>query len=200
MFRVVIFVVAIVGIFAGTLVYGGERLGAWDPADPPPPSGQAPLTRPDDGKGKKKRRSAPPVAGQQTSSKLSPAKARWTRQANTLCRRAARESYRLDWPRNVDQAEALFEKLARMNAFYTDEFRALRPVRADRAKFARVLALFAKDEAVLREYLSALHSGQAPRSFLEILNRLSANAEKENALLASLGATDCAGGFAVPSY
>jgi hypothetical protein len=199
MFRVFVFVVAIVGIFAGTLAYGGMRLGAWDPADPLPPSGQAPLTRPDDDQTKKKRRSE--VAGKQTSSepKLSPAKRRWLRDANALCRRAARESGRLKRPRDLDAAEAVIEKLARLNARYNDEFAALRPARADRAEVRRLLALFEKDEALIDEFLSALRNGQAPRSFLEILNRLERTAEQENALLLYLGATDCAAGFAVSS-
>jgi hypothetical protein len=67
MVRVVIFVIAILGIFAGTLVYGGERLGAWDQAEPPPPSNLQPIARPQEKKEKKDDESAPPSAPTQVS-------------------------------------------------------------------------------------------------------------------------------------
>src|ERR671915_515202 len=63
MVRIVIFVIAILGIFAGTLAYGGDRLGSWDEADPEPPSNLQPITRPEeDKKNKKDGGSAAPVS------------------------------------------------------------------------------------------------------------------------------------------
>lgn len=184
MLRVVL-VLAFIGVSAGAVYFAGEQLGIWEPVDPPPPSGQAPLTRSDDNEGKKK-------------SASSAAKKRWTRDANALCRRAERETSRLDWPTTTERAEMLIERLAGINARYQDAFASLKPVKGDRAKFAKVLALFKKDEALIDEYLSALRNQQAPRSFLDVLNRLSATADKESTLLYELGATRCAVGFSVP--
>lgn len=198
MLRFVVFVVAISTVFAGTLAYGGMRMGAWDEADPVPPSNQAPLTRPDDknkkDKGAKKKGSGS-AAGQASSQK-----ARWVREANALCRRASRETGRLNWPSTVDRAEALFERMAAMYARYDAAFASLDPAKADRVKLGRVHSLFDRDEALMAEWLRTLSGGRStPRPVLDMMNRLSDSADKRNALLAGAGAADCAAGFYVPS-
>ncbi|CAN5203038.1 hypothetical protein BH18ACT14_BH18ACT14_18170 [soil metagenome] len=182
--------------FAGTVYFAGEQMGIWDPIDPPPPSSQAPVTGTDEGKGKKKKKKKK----KSRSGSASAAKKRWTRCANALCRRAERETSRLKWPTTSEQAQSLIERLAVINARYQAALASLKVVKADRAKFRKVLALFVKDERLIDEYLSALRNQQAPRSFLDVLQRLSASADKESIVLYKLGATRCAAGFAVPYF
>jgi hypothetical protein len=195
MFRVVIFVVAIVGIFAGALVYGGERLGAWDEADPAPPSNLAPITRQE--KKKDKGGSASAVAGR--PSKLSPAKARWIREANALCRRAYDDMSDYEQPETLGDAEKLVAELQRKNQQYNDAFARIAPVREDRRLVAQVLELFEKDERLVAAVLAALRDGDAG-ALLELNDRLTSVAQQESDLLVSLGATDCDVGLVVPSY
>src|ERR671925_859889 len=99
MVRVVIFVIAIAGIFAGTLVYGGERLGAWDQAEPQPPSGLQPIIRSEE----KKDKDGAGVAAE----KITPEKARWIRETNALCRRARAETSGYDQPESLGEFEKL---------------------------------------------------------------------------------------------
>jgi hypothetical protein len=195
MFRVVIFVVAIVGIFAGALVYGGEQLGAWDDADPPPPSNLAPITRQE--KEKDKGGSAPAVAG--TPSKLSPAKARWIREANALCRRASAEMGNYEQPETLGDAEKLVAELQRKNQQYNDAFARIPSAREDRRQVAQLLELFEKDERLVAALLTALRDGDAG-ALLELNDRLTSVAQQESDLLLGLGATDCDVGLVVPSY
>lgn len=195
MFRVVIFVVAIVGIFAGALVYGGERLGAWDDADPPPPSNLAPITREEDDKDDEGSASA--VAGKPT--KLSPEKARWIRAANALCRRASADMGDYEQPETLGDAEKLVAELQVKNQQYNNAFARITPAREDRRQVARLLELFEKDERLVAALLTALRDGDAG-ALLELNDRLTSVAQQESELLLGLGATDCDVGLVVPSY
>jgi hypothetical protein len=195
MFRVVIFVVVIVGVFAGALVYGGEQLGAWDEADPPPPSNLAPITRQE--KDKDEGGSASAVAG--TPTKLSPAKARWVREANALCRRAYDDMSDYEQPETLGDAEKLIAELERKNQQYNEAFARITPVKGDRRLVAQVLELFEKDERLIAAVLAALRKGDAG-ALLELNERLTSVAQQESDLLVGLGATDCDVGLVVPSY
>ena len=195
MVRVVIFVIAIVGIFAGALVYGGERLGAWDEADPPPPSNLAPITRQEDEKDKEGSASA--VAG--TPMKVSPAKARWIREANGLCRRALEDMNDYEQPETLGDAEKLMAEMQRQNQQYNDAFARITPVREDRREWAELLELFEKDERLVAAVLAALRNGDAG-ALVELNDRLTSVAQQETDLLLGLGATDCDVGLVVPSY
>jgi hypothetical protein len=195
MFRVVIFVVALVGIFAGALVYGGERLGAWDGADPPPPSNLAPITREENDKDKGGSASA--VAGKPST--LSPEKARWVRAANALCRRASAEMDNYEQPETLGDAEKLVSELQLKNRQYNDAFARITPAREDRRQIAQLLELFEKDERLVAALLTALRDGDAG-ALLELNDRLTSVAQQESDLLLGLGATDCDVGLVVPSY
>ena len=194
MFRVVIFVVAIVGIFAGALVYGGEQLGAWDDPDPPPPSNLEPITRQEE---KDKGESPSAVAG--TPSKLSPAKARWIRAANALCRRASEDMGNYEQPETLGDAEKLVAELQRKNQQYNDAFARIVPAREDRRQVAQLLELFEKDERLVAALLTALRDGDAG-ALVELNDRLTSVTQQETDLLLGLGATDCDVGLVVPSY
>jgi hypothetical protein len=199
MLRVVIFVVAIVGIFAGTLVYGGERLGAWDEASPPPPSNLAPITRSDKKKDKGGSASALAGGGGSTPTKLSPAKARWIRQTNALCRRASEDMSDYDEPETLGEAEKLIAELKGKNEHYNKAFAAIVPAKEDRRAVATLLKLFAKDERLVAALLDALRAGDAG-AMLELNDRLTALAQQESDILVALGATDCSVGLVAPAY
>jgi hypothetical protein len=194
MFRVVFFVVVIVGIFGGALVYGGERLGAWEEADPPPPSNLAPITREED---KDEGGSASAAAG--TPTKMSPAKARWVRATNALCRRALEDMGNYEQPETLGDAEKLVAELQRKNEQYNDAFARIVPAREDRREVAQLLELFEKDERLVAALLAALREGDAG-ALVELNDRLTSVAQQESDLMVGLGATDCDVGLVAPTY
>ena len=186
MVRVVIFVVAILGIFAGTLVYGGERLGTWDNAEPPPPSNLQPITREDEKEKDKGDGAAPAVA----SDELTPDKARWIRQTNALCRRAREDMGQYDQPTTLGEFETLLVDLQGKNREYNDAFAAIPPAKGDGDELARLFALFDRDERLVAAVLNAVRKGDAG-ALLELQERLTAVGAQEADLLVGLGASDC---------
>ena len=194
MVRVVIFVIAIVGIFAGTLVYGGERLGAWDHAEPPPPSNLPPITRSQE-KEKKDGESAPPA----TPTTVSPDKARWIRETNALCRRARKDMSDYEQPQTLGEFETVLTDLQAKNRQYNNAFAAIRPAKGDEGRVARLLALFDRDERLVAAVLTAVREGDAG-ALLELNERLASVAEQESDLLVGLGATDCSLGLVGTAY
>jgi hypothetical protein len=191
MLRVVIFVIAIVGIFAGTLAYGGERLGTWDEAEPPPPSNLAPITRSET---KKKDGQA-----SEEPQKLSPDKLRWVRQTNALCRRAYEDMSSYEEPQTLGEAERLVAELEGKNKQYNDAFAAIVPAKGDRRVVRELLELFDKDERLVASLLNALQKGDAG-ALLELNDRLTAVAERESEILVGLGASECDVGLVAPTY
>ena len=191
MLRVVIFVIAIVGIFAGTLAYGGERLGTWDEAEPPPPSNLAPITRSET---KKKDGQA-----SEEPQKLSSDKLRWVRQTNALCRRAYEDMSSYEEPQTLGEAERLVAELEGKNKQYNDAFAAIVPAKGDRRVVRELLELFDKDERLVAALLSALQKGDAG-ALLELNDRLTAVAERESEILVGLGASECDVGLIAPTY
>jgi hypothetical protein len=196
MVRVVIFVISLLGIFVGTLAYGGERLGSWDEAEPPPPSNLQPITRPEeDKKNKKGGGSASAVASEQ----LSPDKVRWIRQTNALCRRAYEETDDYDEPQNLGEAERLLLELQGKNREYNDAFIRITPAKGDEREVAKLLALFDRDERLVAALIAALREGDAG-ALLELNERLASVAGQEADLLVGLGATDCGVGLLGTTY
>jgi hypothetical protein len=192
MLRVVIFVIAIVGIFAGTLAYGGERLGTWDEAEPSPPSNLAPIIRSEEKKKKDGQASEEPQ-------KLSPDKLRWIRQTNDLCRRAHQDMSDYEEPQTLGDAERLVAELEAKNKQYNAAFAAIVPPKGDRRLVRELLELFDKDERLVAALLDALRKGDAG-ALLELNDRLMVVAERESEILVGLGATECDVGLVAPTY
>lgn len=196
MVRVVIFVISLLGIFVGALAYGGERLGSWDAAEPPPPSNLQPITRPEeDKKNKKGGGSASAVASEQ----LSPDKVRWIRQTNALCRRAYEETDDYDEPESLGEAERLLLELQGKNREYNDAFARITPAQGDEREVAKLLALFDRDERLVAALIAALREGDAG-ALVELNERLASVAGQEADLLVGLGATDCGVGLLGTAY
>jgi hypothetical protein len=196
MVRIVIFVIAILGIFAGTLAFGGERLGSWDEAEPPPPSNLQPITRPEeDKKNKKDGGSAAPVA----STNLSPDQLRWIRQTNALCRRVREEMEETEQPETLGEAERLLLELQGKNREYNDAFARIAPAKGDERQVAKLLALFDRDERLVAALIAAMRKGDAG-ALLELNERLQSVAAQEEDILVGLGATDCSFGLLETTY
>jgi hypothetical protein len=190
MVRVVIFVVAILGIFVGTLAYGGDRLGSWSEAEPPPPSNLQPITRPEEKKDKN---------GGVASETMSPEKARWIRQTNALCRRAREETSDYEEPQSLGEFEKLLVELQAKNKEYNDAFAAIVPAKSDRAEVAGLLELLDRDERLVAAILAALREGDAG-ALVDLNARLMSVAQEESEILVRLGAVDCDAGLLAPTY
>jgi hypothetical protein len=195
MVRVVIFVIAIVGIFAGALVYGGERLGAWDQAEPPPPSNLQPITRPQEKNENEDGESGPPAP----PTKVSPDKAGWIRETNALCRRAREDMSDYEQPQTLAEFETVLTDLQAKNRQYNNAFAAIRPAKGDERRVAKLLALFDRDERLVSAVLTAVRQGDAG-ALVELNERLALVAEQESELLVGLGATDCSLGLLGTAY
>jgi hypothetical protein len=196
MVRIVIFVIAILGIFVGTLAYGGDRLGSWDGAEPPPPSNLEPITRPEeDKKNRKGGGSATPVA----STELSPDQLRWIRQTNALCRRVQEETEETEEPETLGEAEGLLLELQGKNREYNDAFARIAPAKEDERQVAKLLALFDRDERLVAALIAAMRKGDAG-ALLELNERLTSVAAQEEDILVGLGATDCGFGLLETTY
>ena len=180
-------VFAMLGVlFAGVYLAGGWMARSQTTDQPPPgQAGQAVAVDND-------------LEESKRAKKERVAKTRWVRDTNALCRRAERETSRLKWPTTADKAEDVVAELDALHESYRADLASLEPVKADRRKFAKVRALFAKDARLIDEYLSAIRSQQAPRSFLDVLFRLDVSGGKESALLYELGATRCGAAFSAP--
>jgi hypothetical protein len=194
MVRVVIFVIAILGIFVGTLAYGGDRLGTWTEAEPRPPSNQQPITRPDDREDEEGGSVSPAQP-----EKLTPDQLRWVRQTNALCRRAREETEQYDEPQSLGEAERLLVELQGKNREYNDAFAAVRPAKGDEREVAKLVALFDRDERLVAALITAVRAGDAG-ALLELNERLASVASQEADLLVGLGATDCDVGLLGTTY
>ena len=196
MVRVVIFVISILGIFVGTLAYGGDRLGSWDGADPQPPSNLQPITRSEeDKKNKRDGGSAAPVA----STKLTADQLRWIRQTNALCRSVREETEDTEEPETLGEAERLLLELQGKNREYNDAFARIAPAKGDERQVAKLLGLFDRDERLVAALIGAMRKGDAG-ALLELNERLTSVAAQEADILVGLGATDCGFGLLDTTY
>jgi hypothetical protein len=187
--------IAAVAVFVGVASAVGIKLmGGWDDVEGPPASA-APATT-TEREATTTEEAQPPQAP-----KVSPAKERWLRQVNRLCRQAEAEADRYvdDPPKTPAEAEKWFGDIIRMNARYNDRFAALEPVPADRHKVTRLLALLDREERVLAGMLAALES-RDNGAFVELGARLTSVAESETDLLLDLGADDCGGDLFAGAY
>ena len=199
MVRIVIFVIAILGIFVGTLAYGGDRLGSWDGADPPPPSNLQPITRPEEDKKNTQSEPEGGSAAPVTSTQLAPDRLRWIRQTNALCRRVRAETEETEEPATLGEAERLLLELQGKNRDYNDAFARIAPAKGDERQVAKLLALFDRDERLVAALIAAMRKGDAG-ALLELNERLQSVAAQEEDILVGLGATDCSLGLLGTTY
>jgi hypothetical protein len=192
MLRIVIYVAALVCLFGGAIVYGGNAIGAWDPLPPapqPPPALKIVRTKP---------KPKPPTTTQSVKSpaaapRLTPAQKAWVKQADALCRQSKVEVQRV-----VSQGDAttsagviaLFARVKNLNARLNHRFLALGAPAGYRNDIARVRALFAKEERYFDSMYAALKR-QDQNTYYGLSDRLTEIALDESDILANLGAYDC---------
>lgn len=188
MLRILLYVAALVALFGGSIVYGGNAIGAWDPLPPAPTP--PPAVKVERGKSVK--------AGKQEQAKevvqrLTVAQKAWVRRADSFCRSS--ESQVRQVVANGDAstpagAIALFDRVRRLNADLNDRFLAIGTPAGYKADLARVRVLFAKEE----RYFDAMYRALKARdmnTYYTISDRLTDIALDESDILAGLGAYAC---------
>ena len=84
--KILVYVAAVVALFAGAIMYGGNAIGAWDPLPPapePPPAVKITHSKPKD-KGKPASPSASPSGPRRTAAQKA-----FVKQTNAICKRCA---------------------------------------------------------------------------------------------------------------
>ena len=190
MLRILVYVAALVALFAGAIMYGGNAIGAWDPLPPaptPPPAVKLEKSKPKD---------KPASAQPSTSTKgprLTPAQKLWVKKADALCgeSRAAAQAVvaqgNTSTPAGVHQ---LFTRMKKVNAELNDRFLAIPVPPGYRDEVAKLRDLFAKEELYFDSMGRALQSRDMKR-FYALNDRLTDIALDETDILASFGAYAC---------
>src|SRR6185436_6011972 len=86
MLRILFYVAALIALFAGAIMYGGNAIGAWDPLPPaptPPPAVKVSHSKPE-GKDKDKTEAGKPSTPAKAP-RLTSAQKLWVRKTNALC-------------------------------------------------------------------------------------------------------------------
>jgi hypothetical protein len=191
MIRILLYVAALVCLFGGAIMYGGNAIGAWDPLPPaptPPPAVE--VDRHTKGTKTKKHEAALVSAPKRTAAQRS-----WVRQADALCRKS-----RVDVQRLLDDAYgtstpagvvALFARARALNATTNQRFLALGAPAGYTKAMQEVRALFAKEERLFDSMYEALKRNDTD-TYYALSDRVSDVALDETAILADdLGAVDC---------
>jgi hypothetical protein len=180
-------VALVIGAFVGALYFSGDALEAWE-SPKPEPVAMAKLPKP-----KKKPRSkqhARSVKYAKPVKKAPPAKPSWLGELNAACRRGKRESESIPRQSNPQELARLLRKVTGMNARINRETAGL-VSRSGNAKAATQLrGLYAEEETLLHQALTASERGQYER-LPRIARSLLAVGRAENNLFARLGAGDC---------
>ena len=190
MLRILLYVAALVALFAGAIMYGGNAIGAWDPLPPaptPPPAVKLAKAKP-----KNKPASTKPSAPSKAP-RLTPAQKLWVKKANMLCRESKAEVQAVlaqgntSTPAGVHQ---LFTRMKKVNAELNDRFLAIDAPAGYRDDVARIRTLFAKEERYFESMGRALEQGDM-KTFYVLNDRLTEIALEETDILAELGAYGC---------
>src|SRR5262245_5486707 len=124
MLRILLYVAAVVALFAGAIMYGGNAIGAWDPLPPapePPPAVKITHAKPKDKKAEK------PSASSQ-GPRRTPAQKAFVKKTNAVCRDSKTEVQAvLAQGSTATPAAALdlFHHLKAVNAELNDRFLAI---------------------------------------------------------------------------
>jgi len=189
MLRILLYVAALICLFGGSIVYGGNAIGAWDPLPPGPQPPPAVKVR---------TRSKPPTTTAPTqtpapSEHRTPAQKAWVKQANGVCRQSKVEVTKVvsqGDPTTPAGAIALFARVRTLNARLNDRFLALGAPVGYKDDIAKVRALFAKEERYFDSMYAALKRRDS-NTYYALSDRLTEIALDESDILAELGAYDC---------
>ena len=190
MLRILVYVAALVALFAGAIMYGGNAIGAWDtlpPAPTPPPAVKLEKAKPKD-KPASSKHSAPAKAP-----RLTAAQKLWVKKADALCResRAAAQAVvaqgNTSTPAGIHQ---LFTRMKKVNAELNDRFLAIDAPAGYKDDVERIRVLFAKEERYFDSMGRALEQGDM-KTFYVLNDRLTEIALEETDILTELGAYGC---------
>jgi hypothetical protein len=190
MLRIVIYVAALICLFGGAIVYGGNAIGAWDPLPPapePPPAVKITRTK-----------ANPPATTTQPADPArtphrTPAQKAWVRQADSLCRASKVEVQHVLSQGDTTTpagAIALFARVRTLNARLNDRFLALGAPAGYKDDVAKIRSLFAREERYFDSMYAALKRRDS-NTYYALSDRLTQIALEESDILANLGAYDC---------
>jgi hypothetical protein len=189
MLRILLYVAALICLFGGAIVYGGNAIGAWDalpPAPQAPPAVKIVRT-------KAKPKAQQPAKPAAHEPRRTPAQKAWVRQADDLCRESKVDVERVTAqgnPTTTAGVLALFGRVKKLNAELNDRFLALGAPAGYKDDMARIRALFAKEERYFDSMYAALERGDQ-NTFYALADRLTDIALDESDILANLGAYSC---------
>ena len=190
MLRILVYVAALVALFAGAIMYGGNAIGAWDPLPPaptPPPAVKLAKAKPKD---------KPASTKPSTSTKgprLTPAQKLWVKKTNTLCRESKSQVQAVLAHGNTATTAgvlALFAQLKKVNAELNDRFLAMAVPAGYKNDVARLRTLFAREERYFASMQRALEQRDM-KTFYALNDRLTQIALEETDVLDALGAYGC---------
>jgi hypothetical protein len=192
MLRILLYVAALVALFGGAIVYGGNAIGAWDPLPPapqPPPAVKLGDTKSNSKQPDEQPATKPPAQ----APRLTAAQKVWVRKANALCRESKGEVQAV-----ISQGDAstppglleLFGRVRTVNAELNDRFLALGAPAGFKDDIARVRGLFAKEERYFDAMYRALEQHDT-KTFYALSDRVTEVALDETDIIANLGAYGC---------
>ena len=192
MLRILLYVAALIALFAGAIMYGGNAIGAWDPLPPaptPPPAVKVSHSKPE-GKDKSQSGKAPTPA---QAPKLTSAQKLWVRKTNALCLESKSQVQAVLAQGSTATTSGvleLFSQLKKVNAELNDRFLAIAVPDGYQKDVARLKALFAKEERYFDSMQRALEQRDM-KTFYALNDRLTEIALDETDVLTELGAYGC---------
>jgi hypothetical protein len=192
MLRILLYVAALIALFAGAIMYGGNAIGAWDPLPPaptPPPAVKVSHSKPES---KDKPQAGKPSTPAKAP-KLTSAQKLWVKKTNALCRESKSQVQAVLAQGSTATTAGvldLFSRLKKVNAELNDRFLAIAAPDGYQKDVARLKALFAKEERYFDSMQRALDQRDM-KTFYALNDRLTEIALDETDVLTELGAYGC---------
>ena len=189
--RILVYVAAVVALFAGAIMYGGNAIGAWDPLPPapePPPAVKISHSKPKE-KGKAEEKPSAPASGPRRTA----AQKAFVKRTNAICRDSKTEVQAVLAQSNTATPAGvidLFRRLKTVNAQLNDRFLALAAPAGYKDDVAELRELFTREELYFDSMGRALEGGDMKR-FYALNDRLTDIALDEADILADMGAYAC---------
>jgi hypothetical protein len=123
----------------------------------------------------------------------------YRRDANAICAESERKLESIPEPRSAASLEGYLRRALEISREYDRRFRALEPPEALRAEHRRASRLSRRSEALVKEVLGDLGSGEPTLDLLQrTLPELEQIARESNALARRMGLDDCVNPLALP--